>query len=49
MNENENILLAKCYIKEMNNIKEGKVPNCPLNVTIFEDQSVKNDQKSLER
>jgi hypothetical protein len=39
MNENiDKLEPAKCYIKEVNNNKEGQGPNCALNVTIFEDQ-----------
>ena len=52
MNEKEHIDKlepAKCFIKEVNNNKEDKVPNCALNVTIFEDQSVKNVHMSLKR
>ena len=52
MNEKEHIdklETAKCYIKEVNNNKESRVPNYLLNVTIFEDQSAQNDQKSLKR
>ena len=52
MNGIDKLEAAKCYIKEVNNNREDKVkddPNCPLHVTIFEDQSEKNGQKSFSR
>ena len=47
--ETDKLEPAKCFIKEVNNNKEDKVPNCALNVTIFEDQSLKNVHMSLKR
>ena len=52
MNGIDKLEPAKCYIKEVNNNREDKVkavPKCALNVTIFEDQSVKNVHMSLKR
>ena len=52
MKETDKFEAAKFYIKEVTNNREDKItkdPNCPLNVGIFADQSVKDDQKSLQR
>ena len=48
MKETDNLEAAKY----MNNNREDKIkkdPNCALNVTIFEDLTVKDDQKSFQR